>query len=71
MKKIIILFLFFVISQNLKGQFVPNYYGNLQKYWWYRYTLVNDYMKIGEACGESIPAELKHFDGEGGGTDPN
>lgn len=29
---------------------------NTQKYWWYRYVLVNDFMKIGNKCGESIPA---------------
>lgn len=69
MKKIvIILFCFNILSMAAGAQ---NYYENLQKYWWYRYTLVNEFMKVGGACGESIPAELKHFDGEGGGTDPN
>ena len=32
------------------------YYRDLQKYWWYRYRLVNDFMKIGTGIGESIPA---------------
>jgi hypothetical protein len=36
-----------------------NYY-NLEKYWFYRYRLINDFMKIGPNCGESLPfAERK------------
>jgi hypothetical protein len=31
-----------------------NYY-NLEKYWFYRYRLINDFMKIGPNCGESLP----------------
>lgn len=61
MKKIITLIVFCISSVYAGAQFVPNYYTNLQKYWWYRYTLVNDYMKIGEGCGESIPA-IRHLD---------
>lgn len=33
---------------------------NLNKYWWYRYRLVNDFMKIGDQCGESIPAQRRN-----------
>ena len=32
---------------------------NTEKYWWYRYRLVNDFMKIGDQCGESIPATTR------------
>lgn len=34
-------------------------YMNLEKYWWYRYRLVNDFLKIGPNCGESIPAQRR------------
>ncbi len=34
-------------------------YRNVEKYWWYRYRLVNDFMKIGPECGESIPATVR------------
>lgn len=30
-------------------------YYNLEKYWFYRYRLINDFMKIGPNCGESMP----------------
>lgn len=33
---------------------------NTGKYWWYRYRLVNDFMKIGDKCGESIPASERY-----------
>ncbi len=38
-------------------------YQTTQKYWWYRYRLVNDFMKVGDNCGESIPASerFKHY----------
>lgn len=36
------------------------WYRNYEKYWWYRYRLVNDFMKIGPNPGESIPAYLRH-----------
>ncbi|MBS1616323.1 MAG: hypothetical protein JST06_09435 [Bacteroidetes bacterium] len=36
-------------------------YRNLEKYWWYRYRLVNDFMKTGTGCGESIPMERWEF----------
>lgn len=38
----------------------PNgWYHNLEKYWWYRYRLVNDFMIIGPDCGMSIPAQRR------------
>lgn len=45
------------------SSFAQTAHQNLQKYWWYRYQLVNDYMKIGLNCGESIPGNNRHFDG--------
>ena len=36
-----------------------NYTLNLQKYWWYRYRLVNDFMKVGPDFGESILSEQR------------
>ena len=36
-----------------------DWYRNLEKYWWYRYWLVNDFMKVGPNCGESIPADYR------------
>lgn len=36
-----------------------DWYRNLEKYWWYRYRLVNDFMKVGPNCGESIPADYR------------
>jgi hypothetical protein len=44
----------FGFSFGLKGQ---TFTQNLQKYWWYRYRLVNDFMKVGLTHGESIPGE--------------
>ncbi|MEO6830694.1 MAG: hypothetical protein ABI378_00615 [Chitinophagaceae bacterium] len=35
--------------------FCQNYNINLQKYWWYRYRLINDFSKIGPNFGESLP----------------
>ncbi len=65
MKKYIILLLGILTAQNLSAQRVTSYtqtqYRNLEKYWWYRYRLVNDFMKIGTACGESIPMEHWKF----------
>lgn len=46
------------------GQAMAQYSANLQKYWWYHYRLVNDYMKIGTNCGESITASIRHKKGE-------
>lgn len=50
--------------------FAQNKWTNLQKYWWYRYQLVNDYLKIGDKCGESIPASLRHLDAGCYANDP-
>ena len=58
MKKSIILFctlLLFFIPVAAQTAY-HNAYLNMEKYWWYRYRLVNDFMKIGPNCGESIPA---------------
>jgi hypothetical protein len=59
MKKYFLLLMSFVLLNSPSiAQGVPNSaYINLEKYWFYRYRLVNDFMKIGENCGESIPAQ--------------
>lgn len=41
---------------------------NLQKYWWYRYRLVNDFMKVGPNFGESIPIEQRRVITDGVNT---
>jgi len=35
------------------------WYTNLEKYWYYRYKLVNDFMYIGVNAGESLPASRR------------
>lgn len=44
------------LAQDPKGD-----YHNMEKYWWYRYRLVNDFLKIGPNCGESIPAQRRSW----------
>ena len=39
------------------GGGIPQWYLNLEKYWYYRYKLVNDFMLIGVREGQSIPAQ--------------
>lgn len=55
MRKILLLIVLASSFVKVKAQ-VPSYYNNLEKYWYYRYRLVNDFMKIGDNAGESIPA---------------
>lgn len=39
---------------------VPNgWYYNLEKYWWFRYRLINDFLIVGPDCGMSIPAQRR------------
>jgi hypothetical protein len=33
----------------------------MEKYLWYRYRLVNDFMLIGDDCGMSIPAQKRNY----------
>jgi len=40
---------------------LPAWYINLQKYWYYRYKLVNDFMLIGPSEGQSIPAQKRNL----------
>ncbi|MBS1644911.1 MAG: hypothetical protein JST36_07735 [Bacteroidetes bacterium] len=65
MKQVNLLLVGLLISAGLYAQrvtyYTPSMYRNLEKYWWYRYRLVNDFMKIGTACGESIPMEKWDF----------
>ena len=59
MKKIfLILPLFILIIQDTTAQ---TWYSNMEKYWWYRYMLVNDFMLIGDECGMSIPAQKRNY----------
>ncbi|MBC7553033.1 MAG: T9SS type A sorting domain-containing protein [Taibaiella sp.] len=39
----------------------PNWYKNLEKYWFYRYRLINDFLIIGDGAGMSIPAQRREF----------
>jgi hypothetical protein len=54
MKKYIILIV--LCCAYILPTFAQSYTQNLQRYWWYRYRLANDFIKIGDKCGESIPA---------------
>ncbi len=59
MKKILLVLLLTfsaVFSSNGQG-----WYHNLEKYWWYHYRLVNDFMYIdpGDGPGSSIPAQKR------------
>ena len=58
MKKIL-----FIIVLNLSGCviFAQTPYHNMEKYWWYRYRLVNDFMYIGDSMGMSIPAQVRDY----------
>jgi len=38
---------------------IPPWYKNLEKYWYYRYRLINDFMLIGVGAGKSIPAQKR------------
>ena len=38
------------------------YYKNLQKYWFYRYRLINDFMMMGTEEGMSIPCQARRWD---------
>jgi hypothetical protein len=57
MKKMILSVLFsFAISVNYGQYLLPDSYKNLEKYWFYRYRLVNDFLKVSDEPGGSIPA---------------
>src|SRR4051812_14645357 len=65
MKKILLLVILVSCGLYTQAQTVPPHdpngiIKNLDKYWWYRYRLVNDFMKIGPGCGESIPAQRRN-----------
>lgn len=38
---------------------IPDWYKNLEKYWFYRYRLVNDFMLISDEAGGTIPAQKR------------
>ena len=62
MKCILVLFEFFVpvplFAQNANAF---SWYLNMEKYWWYRYRLINDFMIVGSNMGESIPANERQL----------
>lgn len=67
-KLILVAFAMVIFLPIIQGQTTPPYppapnapYVNLEKYWWYRYRLVNDFMLIGEDCGESIPVSRRQL----------
>lgn len=41
---------------------------NLQKYWHYRYRLLNYFMVVGEGAGKSIPADIRNWNGTSSNT---
>jgi len=61
MKKILHALLFVFKTLNCFCQFTSpsQSYQNLEKYWFYRYRLVNDFMLIGDGPGMSIPAQSR------------
>ncbi|MBS1775048.1 MAG: hypothetical protein JSS64_02065 [Bacteroidetes bacterium] len=46
-KHIVFVIVLLLLTQQAWAQ---SSFGNLTKYGWYRYRLVNDFMKIGEGC---------------------
>lgn len=61
MKSLTILFLVLIVSASnffpALGQSQDDV--NLQKYWYYRWRLVNDFVKVGEGVGHSIPIQSR------------
>ena len=43
------------------GTALPGWYSDIEKYWFYRYRLINDFMLIGDGAGKSIPAQHRDF----------
>jgi hypothetical protein len=66
MRKYFLLVYIVLTGTVVSGQ-VSSSYRNLEKYWWYRYRLVNDFMVVGEGCGESIPARKRSISTSNGG----
>ncbi|MBI3510555.1 MAG: T9SS type A sorting domain-containing protein [Bacteroidetes bacterium] len=60
MKKISLFFLFISLSIFVNAQ---NDQTNLDKYWHYRYRLVNDFMVVGDGPGMSLPACIRNKGG--------
>jgi len=57
MKKILLFIL--IILVNIFNSSAQGWYHNMEKYWWYRYRLVNDYLYIdpNDGPGSCIPAQ--------------
>lgn len=47
----------FLVPSNLSSQTQEDQ--NLQKYWYYRWRLQNDFLKVGEGVGHSIPIQCR------------
>ena len=57
MRKIIYIFLLIFCVGNINAQpTIQQQFENLQKYWYYRFRLKNDFVYVGEGQGMSIPA---------------
>jgi len=51
-------------STYISSTSIPQWYVNLEKYWFYRYRLVEDFMLIGDGPGMSIPAQSRALDSD-------
>jgi len=60
MKKIIYALLFVFIITDIYAQDIIHEYQNLQKYWYYRFRLKNDFMLVGDCQGCSMPANTRN-----------
>lgn len=60
MKKTISIFLFIFLNIFTNAQDEQT---NLQKYWHYRYRLVNYFMVVGDGPGMSLPADIRNING--------
>lgn len=54
------LWLLLLLIAVCSDSFAQNEQLNLQKYWHYRYRLVNYYLVVGEGPGMSLPADIRH-----------
>lgn len=60
MKRIVVIIITLLLLHGLDSKVrAQSYEENLKKYWFFRYKLVNDFMQIGNQCGESMPATTR------------
>lgn len=57
-----LLFSFFIVIYSISVCTGQGWYTNMEKYWYYRYRLVNDFLIVGTDCGNSIPASDRYRD---------